>query len=229
MKLLSRLLTLLAVPAVMMLGGCDKEEETPANLYQEYEVLVENGNASAFANLRLGGPSGERVKIKEGKLTVNMLPMYYQSPTSPTEPEYTYFATLATNHEKAIFRLKNSAGKTLTNTSEYGAIEAVVTENTSLYDVHGGERVKILLNGAFVADIKVWLVGNTATSTPTQLNVIESLNFASPTAEVVIPAVTGVYDLVIDRIEETPVREGDGAASGQIRTIIRSRRPLKVS
>ncbi len=126
MKSLLKKILCAAVPALLLVS-CDKsDDDTPSNLYQEYEVLVENGNASAFANLRLGGPSGERVKIKEGKLTVNMLPMYYQSPTSPTEPEYTYFATLATNHEKAIIRLKHSAGKTLINTSEYGAIGAAL-------------------------------------------------------------------------------------------------------
>ncbi|MBD5335790.1 MAG: hypothetical protein HDR95_08245 [Bacteroides sp.] len=232
MKFITKILSLLIIPAAMAtVTSCDKDDDkVPANLYQQYEVLVENGNASAFANLRVGGASGERVKVSESRLTVNMLPMYFDTPVSATDPEYTFFATLSTNHTKAVFRFKNSAGKTLVNTSDFDVIDPVTLVDPSIYDVTGGQKLKIELGGAFANEVDVWLKGSTATSEPIKLNVIESMDFTDTTAEIVLPAdLIGIYDLILDRTVVTPVTEGDGTATGEIKTVIRSRKSLKFS
>ncbi len=209
------------------LCACDKDDDkVPSNLYQQYEVLVESGSASAFANMRQGGANGERVNIGD-RLTVNTLPMFYEKPVTATEPEYTYFATLAANHEQAVFRFKNSDGKTLVNTSDFGALSAVTPVNNSLYEVHAGDMIAVALNGAPRLEVKAYLVGTSALSVPMELPLMDSPDLTHPKVEVKLPDVSGVYDLVFDRIHVTPVTQGDGSASGEVKTVIRTRRPVK--
>ena len=228
MKAMLKKLCCLVLPAIM-LGACGKSDvDTPSNLYQEYEVLVEKGGVSAFANLRTGGVSGERVRVAKDALTVNTLQMYYTAPESQTEPEFTYFATLASNHTKAIFRLRNSEGKTLVNTADFSGVPEACLLDQKTYEVHAGETVRLKLNGAYPYEVQGWLVGSSSLSTPIALKVVEDLNFSSDEASITLPQVTsGVYNLLLDVRRELPVTQGDGTAGGNMTIIRRWRTNVK--
>lgn len=219
-------LLVLLLPLVIAVSSCDdKKDDSPANLYQEYQVLVENGTASAFANFREGGAAGQRVNVGNEHITVNKLPMYYQKPVTDTDPEFTYFATLMPNHKKAIFRYRNSKGKTLVNTSEYGEMP-VITLIGNPYEVKVGDVLKLELNGAMPNEVKAYLTGVSAISAkPIELSVISSIDFS--TAQISLPQLSGLYDLILDYVQEDPVTAGDGTASGTLTTVIRTRKTLK--
>lgn len=219
----------LALILTASLSSCDKDDDKiPSNLYQEYEVLVERGSVSAFANIRRGGASGERVNVGD-RLSVNTQVMFFEEPLSATEPEFTYFVSLAPNHQKAIFHFRNSAGKVLVNTSDFSNMESVVPLNSALYEVSSGEQIEIALHGAPVSEVKAYLVGTSALSTPMELTLMSGPDLSAAKASVRLPEVIGIYDLVLDRVVVEPITQGDGTASGEIKTVIRSRSPLKIS
>ncbi len=228
MKSLLKKILCAAVPALLLVS-CDKsDDDTPTNLYQEYEVLVEKGGVSAFANLRKDGGDGERIRVSEGSLTVNTLTMYYTKPETPTDPEYTYFATLASNHTKAVFRFRNSKGKTLVNTAEYSEVPEVSPVVDNLYEVHTGDVIRLKLNGASVNEVEGWLVGSSSLATPISLTITGTLDMSSGEAEILLPSVTpGVYNLVLDVSRAFPVTDGDGTAGGRMLVIRRYRTNLK--
>lgn len=223
-KAIRYILSIVAV--AISLCACDKNDDIPSGLYQQYEVLVQNGQALAFANLRQGGAAGECVNVGNEALTVNMLPMYY-SGNSTINDEFTYATTLSTNHTKAIFRFRNSAGKTLENTSDFSAMPQAELVNSQIYEVEGGDRVEINLNGASEGDVTVYLVGMLATAEPERLMLMRGSDFG--TAYVTLPDVSGLYDIVIDTAYLDQVAQSDGDAGGSIHTVLRVRRSLKIS
>lgn len=224
-----RIITAVLIPVAASLTSCEKDnDKVPANLYQQYEVLVNDGSASAFANLRTGGPQGERVHIPDGRLVVNTQMMFYQAPETPTELEYTYFATLPANHTKAIFRLKNSSGKTIENTTEFGNIRPAVVADNSLREVTPGETIEIDRGGHYASEIEAYLNGPSTLAKPIKLTVMDKLDFSSPLADITLPDdLTGVYDLILDVVINEPVSSGDGTASGEIKTIVRTHKSIK--
>lgn len=217
--------TLAAAAAALMLSSLascsdDNGMDSALDLYQEYEVLITRTSRAAFANFRLGSATGERVKLTNGTTaTCNMLTMWYTEPISPTEPEFSYAATLDMNHTKAVFRFNRNNEQSLVNEISFDEVKPV-TIPADLEDIpaSGEIHLEFPVQEGPVSYRAVLVKDNSARD---EFNGLVDPARSSATFVGLEP---GNYSLTVDAYKTVPTTANDGGAKGSITLIQRSTR-----
>lgn len=209
----SRLLVLLlALPAMLSLTSCSDDDgmDSSLSLFQEYFVLIQDGEKAGYANFRLGTAAGPRVELTNGsKVECNALEMVYFDIISENDPLYNYVSTIAANHKKAIFTFIRSKNKTYTNTIDFDVCPDIAIP--SVLNIRNGETIQLNMGEDFdineVHNINASFSNGTITYdlTVTPAGVIHVDN---------IPA--GYYKLTAEVSATMPTQENDGTAKGSI-------------
>lgn len=225
----NRLLSALAVPVgagvmMMSLTACGNDEPDGGGdnlhnrVYQQYEVLIQDGSVQAFANLRRASASGERVRLSGiSTLMANGQEMLYTKPISPDMPEFTYAMPIDPGATAVTYTLRVNSEFSLRNTIDLANIPEArytLTDNTLSPKL----SMKIDLTGMRSDEVTVSL-----SASPMSDSSLISTGSVAAGGNVVFPSLPapGQYWMTITTRRVFPTSENDGEASGSI-TGIRS-------
>lgn len=224
--------TSLAAFALLLSGAafqsCGDEDgmDPTLRIYQQYEVLVNGDEKSAFANFRIGGANGDRIQLTNGsEINVNALTMWYSEPESATEPEFLYAAELEKNHGKAIFVFRRTDDRVLTNEISFDYILPVGIP-AELEKVSNGTPFALNFPTQPRSGVtyKVMLTGGTS-----QERTYEGMLSPVDDRVVFTGVPNGTYIFTVDASVTVPTTVNDGEASGTITLIQRAqKRAVKV-
>lgn len=224
--------TSIAAFALLLSGAafqsCSDDDgmDSTLSIYQQYEVLVNGEDKSAFANFRIGGANGDRIQLTNGsEINVNALTMWYSEPESATEPEFLYASELEKNHRKAIFVFRRTDERVLTNEISFDYILPVGIP-AELEKVSNGTPFALNFPTQPRSGVtyKVMLTGGTS-----QERTYDGM--LSPVDDRVMfnGVPNGSYILTVDASVSIPTVDNDGEAGGSITLIRRTqKRAVKV-
>lgn len=217
MKIRNMILAAASALASVSVTSCDNNDgmDSSLSIYQQYEVLVENGEAAAFANFREGTAAGQRLELTDGSwLMINALTTYYQKPISADEPEFNYSIMIPENHTKVNFVFHRSKDVELVNSVEMSEA-TVIKLPSNLDNITNGNILTLDYKGINPSEIDVYLVSEGTVS-----ETYHSATFADGVIFTGVPA--GKYTLVADAVKVLPTQQNDGSAKGSITLIGRS-------
>lgn len=207
----------------LLLSGCESGSDYPdagIQLYQQYEVFIQDNSKAGFANFREGGENGPRLHLTgDAKVSVNGHRMLYTPSTSDDYPEFNYASFIDLTDKKAKFEFKRSKGNTLTNEIDISNIASVTAEE-GLRKITTGTPVRFNVNGTLGNNdiIRVILIptvisDNTVTYEANVNYMTETFTLSD------VPA--GQYNIRLDVVRTSPTKDNDGNAGGIIRVIRR--------
>lgn len=217
-KLMTRFLAgLLTATGVLGVAACgdDDDEPKPTNsLYQEYAVVINNGTAMAYANLRVASPAGSRVALSSASsLTVNDKEMLYTPQMNPETPPYLYSYPLAADTNTLTFTLSLANGSKMLSNSV--RLQDVPDQKIDLpLQVVTGEPLKIT-----VPDGQTFQYGYTAVYlTDMMSNETAATATVSPSGTATFSKLpeSGRYLLVVETLKNFNTTANDTPASGNI-------------
>ncbi|MCM1291450.1 MAG: hypothetical protein NC201_04585 [Prevotella sp.] len=203
--------------------SCDSSDDYPEdslNIYQQYEVFIQDGSKAGFANFYINSPEGERFRlVGDAKVTVNDVKMLYSPSVSATYPEFNYSNYIDVTDQRAIFKFYRNNDKVLTNSVSFENMAcAVLPPETNTIKL--GQQTPYDINGILQPDEKVAvsLVPLVTSSTPQTYNAATS-PFGQSFTILDIPE--GVYTIRLDVVKTLETQQNDGNASGRIRVVRR--------
>lgn len=222
MKKLSFLM-ILSCALMFVVAGCNKDEENPIGLYQEYEVFIDGPSKSAFANFRLGDERGTRVKLGSGStILCNTQTMYYNM----EDAFFNYFVALEPNHKKAIFQLRDPNGKTYRNEADFSDLPNITFTSGSTAAEDG--TVTLDLDGANPLYVKVRATPAKVTGTiDSSLANYPELTVNSKGEFNIANLPNDEYRFMVDYTRVVATQQNDRDAKGSITIIKRVSRIVK--
>lgn len=211
----------MALPFV--LASCNDLNDFPESgieLYQQYEVYIQDTSKAGFANFYTGGPSGERFRLTgDAKVTVNDVKMLFSPSISATQPEFNYSTYIDMGDKEAVFRLRRSKNTTLTNKVNFSDIP-YITLNDDVKSVATGGTLAYEVHGIMQPDdhVEVSLVPSIGGTDARIFKAVVS-PFSSSFHLTDIPA--GRYNIRLDVVREQATSENDGNAGGSMRVVRR--------
>lgn len=208
---------------LLVLASCEDSNDYPEDsisLYQQYEVYIQDNSKAGFANFYVGNPEGERFRLTgDAKVMVNDNKMYYTPTVSSTYPEFNYSSYIDLTDDRAIFKLKRSKNRTLTNSISFTSIPNVHL-SPEIKTVKNGDAIPYLVNGMLQPDdkVEVSLVNVISTNDAKIFKAVTS-PFSNTFTISGVPA--GTYNFRLDVVKTQNTQENDGNASGSIRVIRR--------
>ncbi|MBD5217463.1 MAG: hypothetical protein HDS70_05560 [Bacteroidales bacterium] len=212
-----------AICATFVLCACSDLNDFPEDsiqLYQQYEVYIQDNSKAGFANFYVGGPEGQRFRLTgDAKVTVNDVKLLYAPSVTETSPEFNYSTYIDLGDRSATFRLFRSKNRTLTNSVDISDIP-YITMGTNATTLSASENIPYTASAILQPQDQVEVSLAPAIG-GTNVRIYKAV--VSPISNSFrlhdVPA--GRYFIRLDVVRQYPTTENDGSASGTIRVIRR--------
>ena len=226
---LFKYIALTVAASACMLSSCSKnDDDSSTGLYQQYEIYINSGAQTAYANLRLGNEDGPRTRLGKGAtLLCNKMTMIYSSVDDEegytnVNNGYNYFVSIEPYHKKGIFELIGTSGKVLRNEVDLSSLPNITFSSTTEEEESG--IVKLNLDGASLKDVTAFVVNSRITDLDNGESSIIQLPIANDGTINVSALETKRYEILVDYVENHPTTQNDRDAKGNIKVVKRTRK-----